>query len=270
MLIWSSPGGASLLAERGIVRAHEFATLTQLDDILGCARDEAEAIRRRAEDEAAGIVDAALRQAEQLMEQSRAEVASMQEQARRDADDEAERAYQEGQQAAAVEWHARLADLQARHQAAHEGMEERLAAIVAQAVERIVRSGPREAVFARALHGVREALREAGTARLVVHPDDAEAARAALGEEAGLAADGARVQVEPDPTVPAGTCVFDSALGRLDASLDVQLAGIRAALQRATRMALAEAAQEQAHDGAEEPPLGEEERHPETEEPAHG
>lgn len=263
MLIWSSPGGASLLAERGILRAHEFAAVTRLDDILGCAREEAEAIRRRAEDEAAAIVDAALGQAAQLLEQSRAEVASMQEQARRDADDEAERAYQEGQQAAAVEWHARLADLQERQQAAHEGMEDRLAAIVAQAVERIVRSGPREDVFARALQGVRDTLREAGTARLLVHPEDGEAARAALQEDAGLAADGVRVLVEADPAVAPGTCLFDSALGRLDASLDVQLAGIRAALQRATRMALAEAADEQAHDGAEEPDH-------ESGEPAHG
>jgi type III secretion protein L len=251
MLIWSSPAGASLLAEHGIVRAHEFATVTQLDDILGCARDEAEAIRRRAEEEAADIVDAALQQAAQVLDEARAEAAAMREQAEREAADEAEKGYEEGQRAAAVEWHTRLAELQALRDVQHEGMEDRLATIVAQAVERIVRGGPREAVFARALQGVRETLREAGGARLVVHPDDAEAARAALNDEMGLAADGVRVQVEADPTVTAGTCVFDSALGRLDASLDVQLAGIRAALQRATRMALADAAEQ----GSGEAPL---------------
>ena len=266
MLIWSSPAGASLLAEQGIVRAHEFAAVTQLDEILGCARDEAEAIRRRAEQEAAGIVDAAQQQAAQLLDEARGEAAAVREQAQRDAADEAEQAYEEGQRAAAVEWHTRLAELQARHDAAHEGMEDRLAAIVAQAVERIVRGGPREAVFARALQGVRDTLREAGGARLVVHPDDVAAARAALEEDASLTADGVRVQVEADPAATPGTCVFDSSLGRLDASLDVQLAGIRAALQRATRMALAEAAEEEKDADA----VAEEELDSAAEEAAHG
>jgi type III secretion protein L len=246
MLIWSSPSGASLLAEHGIVRAHEFATVTQLDGILGCARDEAEAIRRRAEEEAAGIVDAALQQAAQLLDEARAQSVAVREQAEREAADEAERGYEEGQRAAAVEWHTRLAELQAFRDGQHEGMEDRLAAIVAQAVERIVRSGPREAVFARALQGVRETLREAGSARLLVHPDDAEAARSVLNSVEGPQGDGARIQLEPDPTLAPGACVFESALGCLDASLDVQLAGIRTALQRATRMALAEAAEEDA------------------------
>jgi flagellar biosynthesis/type III secretory pathway protein FliH len=111
------------------------------------------------------------------------------------------------------------------------------------AVERIVRSGSREAAFTRALQGVRDALREAGGARMLVHPDEAASAEAALAADAGLHADGPRVQVQADPTLPPGACIFESPLGRLDASLDVQLSGMRAALQRATRMALTEAAE---------------------------
>lgn len=243
MLIWSSPGGGQLLAERGIVRAHEFTTVTQLDDILGQAREEAQAIRRRAEDEAGRIIDEALQQAGQLVEQARQDADALREQAADDADVEASRGYEDGRRDAAAEWHGRFAELQARHDALLDGVEDRVAGIVALAVERIVRSESREAAFARALQGVREALREAGGARLRVHPSEAAEAEAALMAYAGQQAEDSRVQVEPDPALAPGACVFESPLGRLDASLDVQLAGMRAALQRATRLALAEAAE---------------------------
>jgi len=242
MLIWSHAGGAGLLAERGIVRAHEFGAVLQLDEILGLARGQADAMRQRAEDDADLIVDHALQAAGQRLEEARTEAEQLREQARRDADEEAERGYADGRAEAATEWHERFIELQASHAAALAGMEERLAGIVAMAVERIVRSEPREAVFARALQGVRESLRESTGARLRVHPDDAAAAEAALSADEGLQAEQRRVQVEPDASLAPGACIFESSIGRLDASLDVQLAGVRAALERATRMALADVA----------------------------
>jgi type III secretion protein L len=243
MLIWSSPGGGQLLSERGIVRAHEFATVTQLDEILGEARDEAQAIRLRAEEDAERLVDQALQQAGQLILEARQQAAELREQAVRDADAERARGHEEGSHEAAAEWHERFAELQARHDTLLDGTEDRLAGIVALAVERIVRSESREAAFSRALQGVRDALREAGAARMLVHPDEADSAQAALAADAGLGGDGPRVQVQADAALLPGACIFESSLGRLDASLDVQLAGMRAALQRATRMALAEAAE---------------------------
>lgn len=241
MLIWKHPGGSQLLAERGIVRSHELATVTQLAGILGQARYEAEAIRHRADEEAGRIVAQARAQASQLVDEANRQADSVREQAAQAADDEYKRAYDEGRHEAAQEWHTRLAELQAAHDALFDGMEDRLAAIVAIAVERIVRAEPREAAFSRALQGVREAMRDAGSARLRVHPDEAPAAQAALAADAALLAEGPRVVVEADPALPPGACIFESPWGQLDASLDVQLAGMRAALQRATRGALAEA-----------------------------
>jgi type III secretion system HrpE/YscL family protein len=243
MLIWSSPGGGQLLAERGIVRAHEFATVTELDEILGEARDEAQAIRLRAEEDAERLVDNALQQAGKLVLEARQEADALREQAELEAQAERTRGYEEGGAEAAADWYERFAELQARHDSLLDGNEDRLAGIVALAVERIVRSESREAAFSRALQGVREALREAGSAQMLVHPDEAAAAEAALAADRGADSEGPRVQVQADAALPPGACIFESPLGRLDASLDVQLAGMRAALQRATRMALAEAAE---------------------------
>jgi type III secretion protein L len=241
MLIWSHPGGACLLAERGIVRAHEFGTVLALDGILGHAREEARAMGLLAEQDARHIVDMARQEAAAVLAEARAEAAALCEAATQKAGEEAARGYADGCQDAVTQWHERFADLQASHAAALAGMEERLAGIVALAVERIVRAEPREALFLRALQGVRDALREAGTARLRVHPQDADAALAAISAEGGVQAEGLQVQVEPDATLAPGACVLESSIGRLDASLDVQLAGVRSALARATRMALADA-----------------------------
>jgi type III secretion protein L len=241
MLIWCHPGGAGLLAERGILRSHEFGTALALEDILGQAREEARAMGLRAAEEALQAVDQAQRQAAQLLDQARSEADALRQQARQEAEDAAARGHAEGSRQAAIEWHARFAELQASHAASLVGMEDRLADIVALAVERIVCAEPREALFRRALQGVREALRDAGGARLRVHPQDAAAAHAALGAEGGVLADGLKVQVEPDASLAPGACVLESSIGRLDASLDVQLAGVRSALARATRMALADA-----------------------------
>lgn len=251
MLIWSHPGGAGLLAERGIVRAHEYGAVLQLDEILGHAREEAEALRQHAAEEAGRTVDQAVQQAGQLLDEARADAGALREQARQDAENEAARGYADGEREAAARWHERFAELQAGDAAALAGMEARLAGIVAMAVERIVRAEPREAVFARALQGVRDALRESTGARLRVHPGDAAAAEAALAADDGAQAGQLHMQVEPDASLAPGACIFESSLGRLDASLDVQLAGVRAALERATRMALAEAA-----DAAEAAPGG--------------
>jgi type III secretion system HrpE/YscL family protein len=240
MLIWSSPGGGQLLAERGIVRANEFATVTLLDEILGEARAEAQAIRLRAEEDAERLVDGALQQAGQVILEARQDADALRAQAALDAEAERTRGHEEGGHEAAAEWYERFAELQARHDSLLDGTEDRLAGIVALAVERIVRTESREAAFARALQGVRDALLESGGARMLVHPDESASAEAAL---AGEHAEGPRVQVQADPALLPGACIFESPLGRLDASLDVQLAGMRAALQRATRMALAEAAE---------------------------
>jgi type III secretion protein L len=238
MLIWSQPGGASLVADRGIVRAHEYGAVVQFDELLGSACEEAISLRMNAEAQAARIVGQAELQARRMLQEARTEVAQLQEEARQAADDEAARGYAEGLREGAAEWHERFAQLQAGQAAAQAGMEDRLAGIVALVVDRIVSGAPREALFARSLQGVRAALGESTGARLRVHPGDVRAAEAAVAADTA-ARGGPRVQVEADASLQPGACLFESSLGRLDASLDVQLAGMRAALERATRMAIA-------------------------------
>ncbi|SFD78066.1 type III secretion system stator protein SctL [Paracidovorax konjaci] len=237
MLIWSSPRGASLQAAAGILRAHEFDTATEAVAVLESARTECEGLFARAQLEAADLLEAARTEAEAIQARATNAAHDLLEQAREEAVALAERAHAEASQEAASAWHARFAELQASHGEAMAGMERRLALVVATAVERMVHAEPREALLRRALSTMRDTLRDAGTARLRVHPADLAAARSALTVLDGDT-EAPRVQVEADPGLAPGSSVFDADIGRLDTSLAVQLAGLRGALERAVRHAL--------------------------------
>jgi type III secretion protein L len=120
--------------------------------------------------------------------------------------------------------------------------EQKLAEIVVMAVQRIIRVEPPDALWRRALQTVQELLQRRGTVTLRVCADDAAHARAAVaGWPTGEPSNGLSVEVRADPTLERGACIFESELGTLDASLDIQLAGMRSALARAALGALASA-----------------------------
>jgi type III secretion protein L len=118
-------------------------------------------------------------------------------------------------------------------------MHEKLATIVTGAVERIVHTEERAALYQRALRSVRSFARGASTLALRVSADDHAHARAALDSLKALQTQGLHIEVSVDPALRAGSCVFESEVGILDASLQTQLDGLRAAMDRAVRKALA-------------------------------
>ncbi|BFO53755.1 MULTISPECIES: FliH/SctL family protein [Comamonadaceae] len=239
MLIWSSPRGAGLHSPAGILRAAEFETATTAVALLEGARTEGDHLLAQARHEAADLLEAAATQAQAMRDQAAADAAALVDQARADARLLAEQAVADASEDAARRWHAEFAALQASHGAAMAGMERRLAAVVAMAVERMVLAEPRQALLQRSILTLRDTLGDARTARLRVHPDDADAARAAL-SAIGSDPDAPRVQVEADAGLPPGSSIFDADIGRLDTSLQVQLAGLRGALERAVRVAAEE------------------------------
>lgn len=240
MLIWSNPGGAHLRTDTGILRAHEIPTVTGVLGLLESVRNECAAIREEAQAQAQQSAEEAEHSAQALLQQAREEADALVDEARREAAAERELGYAHGEREAAARWHGRFEQLKATHEAAWHAMDTKLAGVVALAVERIVQSESREALFRRALLTVKDALRQAATASLRVHPDEADAARTAIAS-AVRGPNEPEVRVETDASLALGTCIFESDIGRLDTSLGVQLAGVRSALERATRLAMANA-----------------------------
>ena len=117
-----------------------------------------------------------------------------------------------------------------------------LADIVADAVLLLARGIDREAIIARALEALQDALRAASWARLLVHPASVSAAEAALNAFKRNTGLGRLARVEADESLSEEGCVLESEFGRVDASLDTQLDVIRGAMVEAARVAAGSAA----------------------------
>lgn len=108
-----------------------------------------------------------------------------------------------------------------------------LADLIVDAVSLLARDIDRQAFLARALESLQSSLRTVSWARLRVRPEmvpEAEAALAEFDRRTGL---GRLARVMADESLAQDGCVLESELGRVDASLGVQLEAIRGAVAEA-------------------------------------
>ena len=229
MVIWLNGAVCSAGVEDGILPAAQVANLGELDALRRSLDEQREAIVQSARDEAEALLTQARQQVEQMLQSARAE-----------AQRALQQSYEEGRRKAVLEWHEQQAGQAIDKAEALRRMHEKLAAIVTAAVERIVHTEERGALYQRALRSVQGLTRGASTLALRVNAVDFEHARAALGSLQSLGAHGLSVDVSVDPALKPGSCIFESEVGILDASLQTQLDGLRAAMDRAVRKAVAD------------------------------
>ena len=232
MMIWLQGGGGDRLgglgAEDGILRAAELDGAAELDALRRAMDEQRDAVLARAREEASKLMTDAREQADRLLAEARTEAERLRVEA-----------CEAGRRQAALEWHERQTVQVIDNAQVLRGMHEKLATIVTGAVERIVHTEERAALYQRALRSVRSFARGASTLALRVSADDHAHARAALDSLKALQTQGVHIEVSVDPALRAGSCVFESEVGILDASLQTQLDGLRAAMDRAVRKALA-------------------------------
>lgn len=112
-----------------------------------------------------------------------------------------------------------------------EDAEQALVGLVTKVAERVLHTTLTDAPE-RVVPAVRAELarlRRAKQVELRVHPDDAQALRAALASGETLEPEGTRIVA--DPSITRGGCVIASELGTLDARLEVQLEAFARALR---------------------------------------
>lgn len=229
MVIWLNGAVCSAGVEDGILPAAQVANLGELDALRRSLDEQREAIVQGARDQAQALLTLAKQQVEQMLHSARAE-----------AQRALEQGYEEGRRKAVLEWHDQQAGQAIDKAEALRRMHEKLAAIVTAAVERIVHTEERGALYQRALRSVQGLTRGASSLALRVNAVDFEHARAALGSLQSLGVHGLSVDVSVDPALKPGSCIFESEAGILDASLQTQLDGLRAAMDRAVRKAVAD------------------------------
>ena len=229
MLVWMSGAACEIGVEDGVLRAAEVEQVGDIDALRRSLADRCDAVLQQAHEQARALVEDAQRRAAALTEAAQA-----------DARLAVTQGYEAGMRRAILEWHEKQAAQSVDKATALRRMHEKLAAIVTASVERIVHSEQREALYQRALRSVQGMARGATSLALRVSAVDHEHARAALASLSSLAELGLSVEMSVDPSLPPGSCVFETESGIVDASLHTQLEGLRTAMDRAVSKAVAE------------------------------
>ncbi len=182
-----------------VLKAADYALLLEAEAVLEKARQEAEAVRKAAEEAY---------------------------------EEEKERGHAEGLMLGKMEMADRMLDTVSKGVDYLEGLEGTIVDLVMNAMSKVIDGfGDKERVIAV----VRKALGYVRSQKRVVMricPEDAEIVQA---EMKNLLRDFPGIgilDVAPDPRLSAGACILESELGLIDASLEVQLAGIRKAFLR--------------------------------------
>jgi type III secretion protein L len=257
MWTWFEAGSLELALADGLVRRAQVPSFEEASQVIDELRRHAHDGRAAALAAAANIEAQARRAAEAVLQQARADA----EQIVMQAGEQAQAMYAEAQTQGRVagdaegaqRWHERHQRLAVALDNDLAPRRAQIARVVATAVERIVRAEPAGSLFEKALRDVGELLREATAATLRVHPLDRAEAEAALRSLQGMPDPGSRVEIVADESLARGACLFESALGTLDASLEVQLAALAAALADAADPLPREAAAETAQPTLDEP-----------------
>ncbi|KVQ06825.1 type III secretion system stator protein SctL [Burkholderia ubonensis] len=223
-------GEPGIGSDSEVIRRDALGVLLELD--AACAQiEEARTI----------VLDRARVEAAEILATAEEHAAVLLAAARQQRDEAAEQGYREGRERAQSEWMERLAEAGDLRRRAQLGMRERLAEIVTQAVEQIVRAEGGRALFARALEKIEQIADGAAYVRIGVHPDDHADARKILGALATRWRKAGRsipLRIVKDPRIARGGCLCESDSVVVDIGIDAQLQAVRLAAGRALNQPL--------------------------------
>jgi type III secretion protein L len=168
---------------------------------------------------------------------ARAEIDAIRAQAGVALEEARRRGRDEGRAEAAAEMAALLADARAQAARLREASTPTAIALALKMAEKIVGRAVTLApeLMAEIAGAALEACRPGGDrVRLLVHPDDAAAVTASRNALAARAPGAAALEIVADETVGRHGCVVETAVGRVDARLETQLAALERALLQET------------------------------------
>lgn len=219
--------GIGVGVDSDIVPRESLAALTQLDaGYLALQQQHAQVLAQAAQ------------QADAMLAAALADTDALRAEARREYDTAHERGYDAGHRDALAQWYERTAQLLAQRHGLQVSLQQRVAELVVSAVEKIVVNEQPAALFARASAVIERIIEGSRTLHIRVHPDERDAAleefsrAVALWRERGQPV---QLAVHGDRALEPGACVCDTDIGSVDASLKVQIAAVRAAVDAALR-----------------------------------
>nr|WP_018314641.1 type III secretion system stator protein SctL [Cupriavidus sp. UYPR2.512] len=220
-------GNAHVGAHSDVVPRATFGVLMEIDTAYAQLAADRDATMAAARDESATIISAAHAEAQTILQAARCEY-----------ENAATRGHRDGEERALSEWVERLADAGDRQRLVQLKMRERIASIVTLLVEQIVQVEQADKLFERALSSVDRIVEEAAWLRVAVSPVDYDKACVAFKRLSARWRDLGRpfpLSVIADKRLAPRSCLCESDLGVIDASLATQMRAIRLAVSRAVK-----------------------------------
>lgn len=146
---------------------------------------------------------------------------------------EQRRGHEEGTMRAKREESRRMAELVARSDTWLAQIEDRLAAVVMQAVRKIVHGYDERERVLQSLRSALAVVRNQKQITVRVHPGQLDHVHARIGELIAAYPGVGTLDVMPDARVAADSCILESEIGIVEAGTEAQLAALEAALRNA-------------------------------------
>ncbi|WOB09233.1 type III secretion system stator protein SctL [Piscinibacter gummiphilus] len=175
---------------------------------------------------------AALLDASAVVDTARQEARRIVQQAQQQADDSRRQGFEEGLRKAKAEYAQRLAaDTLASQRQLH-ALRTAMAQMVVKAVGQFVAEADPAGLYEAALQRVDSLVRQEPFITMRVAPAQEAALRQALARLGGGSQGGLNAAVVPDPALPDGECVVQTASGTLEIGIAAQIEAFRRALER--------------------------------------
>jgi type III secretion protein L len=207
-----------IVAAKRVLRSEEFLTVRGFKELIASA-----------EERAVAIVAAATQRAKEIVATANAEAKKIVGSADAAREEEKKRGYGDGLVEGKKEMAVRMAELAKKEMANFVAFEESVQNIVMRSIRRIVGELGDDERMRKLVRNALSVVRNQKKIILKVHPDDAAAARKGVSDATVADGDGEVrfVEVIADGRLEKNSCIMETEIGTIDASLDTLLAAIR-------------------------------------------
>ncbi|MDR1906669.1 MAG: HrpE/YscL family type III secretion apparatus protein [Puniceicoccales bacterium] len=206
-------------------------TNIQIKEFIGTANARAQELIDEANKNAEKIIQEANAKSQQILDEALDKRTQIFEEAKKYYENEAKRGYDDGYATGKAEMAKQLAELAVKNADNVKYLENSVASLVVKALQRIIGEVDRRELIVNIVRQALKAVKNQQEAILKVSPKDSQAVRDNLKE---ILSDGVvdYLEVVADSRLKPGTCILETDLGVIDASLDVQVEAIIGAFKK--------------------------------------
>jgi type III secretion protein L len=221
-----------IVPDRKVLPLSEFAVLVSIQNALEHARAESERVVAEANGEAKRILGEVDQRSAALLQKTKDRCNEMLEKAAQRFKDEEVRGREEGLKNAKAEIVQKLMELTRKQEEAWIQLEQGMGKVAVRALERILGEMGSEEIIIKIIKNALKAVRGQKQATLKVAASEATSVRERLEEILHVNSEIKYLDIVADSQLAPGSCFLETEYGVIDASLNVQLAAIQAAMEK--------------------------------------